>query len=54
MDCTDKTSEGTATEHAATTGSNPPGGTATEHASGTCTDLGLLPDVAMTLSLIHI
>ena len=48
MECINEKREGIATEHAATTGSDLPGGTATERASGTCTDLGLLQDVAMT------
>ena len=48
MECIDEKREGIATEHAATTGSDLPGGTATERASGTCTDLGLLTDVDMT------
>ena len=48
MECIDEKREGNATEHAATTGSDLPGGTATERVSGRCTELGLLADVAMT------
>ena len=48
MACIDEKREGIATEHAATTGSDLPGGTATERASGMCTDLGVLTDVEMT------